>query len=511
MQQRELIYWWWFPFVLLCVIAFVLQLNSFIHMDVIYLIHAAERMLSGGNYTRGFFETNPPMIMFLYMPAIFLSKLSGMSLIYTLRIYLFILMISSISTCYFFISKIIKTDSTLKYSLLYLLCFILFFLPVHEAAQREHMLLILVLPYLFLCVLRVEDRTVSPYLAAFVGLFAGLGFAIKPFFLPTFFLVEFYVMFKKRNFLWALRIESLMISCVILIYLFCVVYFYSDYFRIVLPIVLHLYFLGNADSWMAFFENVTTLFCFAAIIAYFLLKKADRNSSLTCILWLATIGFTISFTIPRSAWYYHVLPAFGMASLLFGVLFVQMIFPTKDSDYVINKMNKLYLIVVAGIIFYIPLLMSTYYFDLAITARYDSAAKTYLNFFNKTGNHNTYMCFSQSNDFIFPIIYGNANYVGYYSFFWWRHGIDILEKSQDPAVIAQLEKDKNFLVNLIVDNINYEKPRFILVDILKDEKGFQHRHFIKEFSQYDNFRKTWQKYHYLNTIGRFKIYEINQR
>ena len=70
----------WLAFSVLVLLAICIQLTIFLNFDVTYLTHAAKLLLEGGTYTHGFFETNPPLILFLYMPPLFLSEATSISI-----------------------------------------------------------------------------------------------------------------------------------------------------------------------------------------------------------------------------------------------------------------------------------------------------------------------------------------------------------------------------------------------------------------------------------------------
>src|SRR5579872_6665009 len=73
------------PYFFLSIIAFFssafwLQKNMMLHGDVAYLIYVARLVLAGKTYGIDFFETNPPMILYLYIPVLFLAKKTSIAL-----------------------------------------------------------------------------------------------------------------------------------------------------------------------------------------------------------------------------------------------------------------------------------------------------------------------------------------------------------------------------------------------------------------------------------------------
>ncbi len=65
--------------------AWKLQSALFLNYDVSWLMHASERLLAGGTYSRDFFETNPPLILYLYLPPVIFSKIFAFNLVLLFR------------------------------------------------------------------------------------------------------------------------------------------------------------------------------------------------------------------------------------------------------------------------------------------------------------------------------------------------------------------------------------------------------------------------------------------
>src|SRR5438094_233352 len=127
-MKKQLIYYYIFPTFLIILLAYFFQSRLLFSGDVGYLLHVANQLLAGGTYAHDFFETNPPMILYLYLPACLLCKLTAISIINASRIYFFFLIFISSSLCFYLMKKLINHPVTLSFAYLMLL-FILLFLP----------------------------------------------------------------------------------------------------------------------------------------------------------------------------------------------------------------------------------------------------------------------------------------------------------------------------------------------------------------------------------------------
>src|SRR3990167_3728179 len=98
-------------------LAWLMQTNLFMNVDVNWLIHASQRLLKGGSYTKNFFETTPPLILFLNVPPIIVSKLCSVSIVLVFRLYIFLLASLSLFLCAISLRQIFPPPQTFFISL----------------------------------------------------------------------------------------------------------------------------------------------------------------------------------------------------------------------------------------------------------------------------------------------------------------------------------------------------------------------------------------------------------
>lgn len=341
-------------------IAWHFQFNILISTDVNWTIHITQRLLEKRVYLDKFFETNfnPPMIFYLSLPPILLMKFFEINLPLALHIYIFFLASLSLLICFQLLKKIFsQNENKLVWLFLCALAVIFLLLPVNEFGQRDHLLLILTMPYILLISSRLQDHVISRSLATLIGLLAGLGFSIKPHFFATFLLLELYYFFKliPRSRLAWLRTESITILFILSIYTLSTIVIYQIYFEgasNIIPSMLHLYYLGMgvSSSLLVFFSFVP--YCALAALFYFIQFKNDPHKTLNTVLLIVLVGSLFSYFAQRTIWYYHVLPAFSIAFLLFVSLFGRLVLDqhqlSKRSYFVIS----LFAVVVGYFLFY---------------------------------------------------------------------------------------------------------------------------------------------------------------
>lgn len=488
---------------LILALAYFLQTKIFFSPDVDYLLYASNQILSGAKYGIDIFETNPPMILYLYTPAIILAKLLTIHVITAVRFYIYSLIILSLALCSFLLKKLIKSqDNILRYFLFGTLTCALLFLPTFTFAQREHLLIILMLPYLLSSALALENKPIHPWLAVLIGVIAGIGFSLKPFFLVTPCLIELYFIFKKRHLLAWVRVESIVILSVLVIYLSSIFIFQPEYIHTVLPLVLHYYFSGTALSWFDILSFVNVLFCITVMLCYLIFYKYDHYHSLGWMLELALLGMIIAFLLPQTPWFYHVMPAFVLALLLLAHFLGQ----TLSSKLRLISYDSAILAFGFAIILLLPAIYQYRITRFVNHFHQDHPMNAIADYINKQPGTHSLACFALSAADCFPYIDDTHSvYAERFPSFWWYQGIRQFEKNNPSAKVLV---DKYYLINSFADDLNRYHARWVVIDTLHFKKiEVNQFEILSYFLENEKFRAAWQHYRYLTTLQSIKLYE----
>jgi hypothetical protein len=186
-------------------------------------------------------------------------------------------------------------------------------LPGREFGQRDHWMMIAVLPYLALCGRRFDgERAPGRSLTILIGVSAGLGLAFKPYFLAAPALIELAIQFlgKKRQNLF--RAENIAIAAVIAGYAVWLAAFEQPYLRNVIPLAREVYWCFyrpyGAIAW-----PIELQLCGAAAFMFVAIQRRDGFAVVCAAAWL---GFAFSYLIQHLGYYYHVIPARTVSLLL---------------------------------------------------------------------------------------------------------------------------------------------------------------------------------------------------
>ncbi len=177
--------------------------------DKDWLLMAARMWLGGKQLYVDVMEVNPPLILWIYALAVKLSHIFSIADYDALNFLVLSLTLCSTFVCRALITRSpllggTKGDVTL-FTLLALTVLILWANPSYFA-DREHIFITLVLPYLLRFTPTLLAAGISPVLRIIVAAMAGVGFCIKPHCLLLFIAVNVYHICRSRG--WCIRAIS---------------------------------------------------------------------------------------------------------------------------------------------------------------------------------------------------------------------------------------------------------------------------------------------------------------
>ena len=298
-----------------------MQKNLGSNKDNACLIQTAKALLQGQHYFKDFFESNTPMAVYVYMPALLIAQVGFISLAIALEIYALVMT----ALVLWLIQRLLIHRAFSVIARATVLCAIAAGLLIVSSAdfgQREHLLIIFVLPYLIASAF-VLNQTTQKYparLSILIGVLAGVGFAIKPHFLIAFLAIEIYVGIYRKKLFCFCRPEVLAILFVQVIYLYSLFLVTPEYLADIVPINMSLYYAtvikpGNTIITPAF------LICLLVLCAHCFVSRVTADiTAIRKMLAVSLIAFLLIYILQQTYWYYHSLPAFILAFILLVLL-----------------------------------------------------------------------------------------------------------------------------------------------------------------------------------------------
>ncbi|MCK4607926.1 MAG: hypothetical protein KAT71_00430 [Gammaproteobacteria bacterium] len=478
----------------LFITAVVIQSFGTLSPDVSFLLHITQKMLHGGRYYYNFFEINPPLILYLYTPPVVIAHLLHCGFFIPIRTYVFAIAAGSLILCNWLLRKIFAQENNYSHGpLLLAITFAFVLMPGMQFGQREHIMIMLVVPYFLLVSLRLTGKSLEIWQLVFIGILAGIGFALKPYFFIPLALVELYFLLKKGKF-WAwLRPEIAMIGLVSIIYLATIFLFFPEYIDKMVPIGWKLFYAAYHVPWLWVLTQVPiAFFCIVIILLGFSYKKIQQLQ-LAYVLLIASIGFFVCDIIQQTIFYYHILPLFTTSMMLLVLLWQ----PKQYQSYKYRGVI-LYSIIVALLLF--PIAITYCKSRETIAVKYQNVLP-FAKLINKYAKHGSIYCFSIYISTAYPVIdYAKVTTTSRFPSFWPLRGIK--RQSTD-------KKYQRMFVNNVIQDLQKQPPSLIIIGTKPNPyfipiPGFNYLTF---FGKDPRFNEIFKHYHYRETFFSFAIYQ----
>jgi hypothetical protein len=289
--------------------------------DTGWLLYAAARMLDGATLYVDLVEVNPPLIVWLNVIPVALARASALSPILVYRVLVLMVVLISVLVSARLVGRGMAGEPKERVRLFVLfLLFGMLTLAREDYGEREHLLLALTAPYILLAWLRAETVSVSRPVAVAIGLAAGVGIALKPYFALLWLGLEVYLWAESRSRRPSLKVESLMVVGVGAAYLAAVLLWAPQYLGIVrLMAGPYYHFLSNSLGVTALLGDGAVI-PLAAMFAYLALHRLSRRQRLSAVLLVTTAALYASAVLQHKGWRYHFYPSMALGMVLLGWL-----------------------------------------------------------------------------------------------------------------------------------------------------------------------------------------------
>ena len=288
--------------------------------DVAWLLYVAGRVLDGAHLYRDIIEINPPLIVFLSIPAAFFARALRVTDLLVYNVGTVALAMGSVALAGRLLPRVLgRGHDWERRAILLLLLAALFPLAAADFGQREHILLALVLPYLCLSAGRAQGAAASVREGLVVGAMAGFGLALKPFYVFLWLAIEAYLVFGRRAGAPWKRAETLAVCGVQVMYLAAVLVLTPDYLTL-------LRWLGPVYASLlpqplgAILINAEGVLALLSVLAIASTRAAPEYRALRGVLLVATAASLVAVLLQQKGWSYHYYPTRAEALIVLGVV-----------------------------------------------------------------------------------------------------------------------------------------------------------------------------------------------
>jgi hypothetical protein len=287
--------------------------------DVAWLLYAANVLRGGGTLGTDVVENSPPIIFWLKVPVLAIGDTLGLA---AWPSWVAALVVASLLSA-LLIHRLSKGLVRGVY-LGPLAAAVFLLLPGRDFGQREHVALILTVPWLIAIARRLEGRPAPAPECWIAIVLAAVGLGIKPHFGLVWLAVAWLAAFRARSWRALLRPEVTGVAVLGVVQIVAVAVFHPSYFD-------HLRLYGRAyigflaiPIWQALLIGAGPAAVLFAILARIALRAArERTAEGSTVLLAGAIGFWLAAGLQQKGWSYHYLPAQGIALLAVGALLVE--------------------------------------------------------------------------------------------------------------------------------------------------------------------------------------------
>lgn len=277
--------------------------------DAAWLLYLAGQVNHGARMYVDFPEVNPPLIVWLNMPIAYAAEHLSLPVGTLFRVVVLALSCASVFGSAYILRSSMGTVA--NWSWLSAASFAAVALPGYDFGQREHLALLLVLPYLAEAATRhtaAEHRRILHFSAATC---AAMGVALKPHFLLLPLLVEAVIILRTGR---RLSAAPLVIASLIGAYGICVLLLTPEYFPMARMFARS--YWNYSGKWFSFV--FIPEFHIAVLLVVVAWCVRPNPGILLHTLSVAAAAFTIAALVQHKAWTYHWYPVIALAWLLFA-------------------------------------------------------------------------------------------------------------------------------------------------------------------------------------------------
>lgn len=285
---------------------------EYVGLDASVFLGCAGQLLDGQKVFLDVFEINPPLITYISMIPMQLSRAAGLDPAYAFLVFVIAVAATSMVLANLALRRATEAER-LVCNVMLAACFLGFsFSAQNILGQREQLFVMLYLPFFFIRWLRNLDRKISLPLAICIGILAGIGTAIKPHFALIPMAIELVLLAQYR------RVSSLKASEVVaflsIVPLYLAHYIFWDpaalnyFLNEHIPDVLKNYHCADCTFTAAALVKKEPYALVLAVISLLWAGLMLRRDKLIPVLMAWIVSSYILFVIQMKGWHYQAIP-----------------------------------------------------------------------------------------------------------------------------------------------------------------------------------------------------------
>jgi hypothetical protein len=481
-----------------------------INHDAASILDVCKRWLDGDTIYLDIIDVQAPLVFALYSIPEILSRLTGIPAPTMLTL----CMIGAIAFTFYLVRRSLALVDVARQALTGALLpamslFLMTVIPLANFGQREHFMLVVSLPYIFISAARATGGRPPMRLVVPIALMAGLGIGLKPHFLLIPILVEAYVLFRV-GFVRALRDPLPWIMLGVFVGHVVFAWFVTPhYFQTALPLIFESYVKVGEMTW---YETLLAPQVLPTVVALVLLTVAAFTwlGPLAQVNALYAIGAIAAPIAQAKGWDYHMLPALAATVLLGAGLVTKTLDRFLPLDPVQNRLPVAIATTAFMLLFYHEAALLDLPFKKQIEFQ-GSPTGRLLSLVQRTAPNKKILALSPGIYPFYPLInYGDVRMTMRFQTMWPLQGIyaecgEMAPLYNPPDSMDAAEK---FVFRTVAEDFARQKPDLLIVDRVAGMPRCRADTFsyLDYFSRNPLFAKAFEAYEHYADINRYEIY-----
>ena len=310
----------------LFVVQIYLRFQSELVQDCAWFMHVADQLLHGKTLYVDIFEVNPPLGMWMMVPIVWFAENFNLDQTATINITLFSASAAVLAVCNRYLKFNSQINSSTRLLQVALLALGILFFPTIFFAEREHFMVLLFLPWVFLRLANPNQTQIGIWERVLIGVMAGAAICIKPQAIVAPALVELVIYLHRRKISEMFAPENRGAVLFTAIYASAILIYAPAFFTEMLGIGTKAYvpFFGYPLSVSLYGARWTITALIIAVAIRYRLSILKADIFFLDGLLAAAIGFAISFFIQMKGFAYQIMPADILACFAAAVGAIQL-------------------------------------------------------------------------------------------------------------------------------------------------------------------------------------------
>ena len=282
------------------VLSLVAIAPAYLNHDAAWYLYFVQRWFDGASVYRDVVDTNPPLIIWLTALPAAVARGMGWQATAAFKGFVFLIAAASVLVVRSLVRRVWPER---EFLLVTAVAFLILPFAKGDFGQREHLAVLLTMPYVMLSASR--DERIPSAMRVLTGAAAGVGFAIKPHFLLAWIGIE-WIMFARVKWRSMRRPEFVAAVSVFVAYAVAVLALVPQYLEVAGQ-VRRVY--GGLNSPIAVLMRLREVQLWIAALAVFLVVRWRREDRLPLAIFAVATGYLAAALIQFKGWGYQLYPA----------------------------------------------------------------------------------------------------------------------------------------------------------------------------------------------------------